>query len=81
MIYKQKGGNSTRCVATPKHIDNAQKLFFSSLEELDTILLLIMFLLIFGQHSRFTVVEYGQQLSVVLVVEVVVLVAQVVPSA
>nr|DAQ80695.1 MAG TPA: hypothetical protein [Caudoviricetes sp.] len=27
MIYKQKRGDRTRCVATPKHIDNAQKLF------------------------------------------------------
>lgn len=25
MIYKQKRGDRTRCVATPKHIDNAQK--------------------------------------------------------
>ena len=77
-----KRGDRPLWIAASKHIDNnAHELFFISLEELDTILLLIMFLLIFGQHSRFTVVEYGKQLSVVLVVEVVVLVAQVVPSA
>ena len=80
-MIQTKRGDRTRCVATPKHIDNAQKLFFSSLEELDTILRLVVFLLIFTQQLGFTVVEYGQQLSVVLVLEVVVLVAQVVPSA
>ena len=74
-----KRGDRTRCVATPKHIDNAQKLFFSSLEELDTILRLVVFLLLFCQHFGFAVVEHGKQLSVIFVVEVVVFIAEIVP--
>ena len=72
-------GDRTRCVATHKHIDNAQKLFFSSLEELYTILRLVVFLLLFTQHLCFTVVEDGKQISVIFVVEVVVFIAEIVP--
>ena len=40
-----------------------------------------MFLLFFTQDLGFTVVEYGQQLSVIFVVEVVVFIAEIVPCA
>lgn len=49
------------------------------MEKLDTIFHFVVLLLIFGQHSRFAVVEYSKQFSVVLVVEVVILVAEIVP--
>lgn len=49
------------------------------MEELDTILRLVVFLLIFTQHLGFAVVKYGKQLSVIFVVEVVVFIAEIVP--
>ena len=51
---------------------------FFSLQELNTILRFVMFLLFVGQHSCFAIKEQGKQLSIILVVKVVILSAKII---
>lgn len=51
---------------------------FFSLQELNTILRFVVFLLFVGQHSCFAVKEQGKQLSIILIVKVVVLSAKII---